>query len=79
MGDRNAVVGNEFSRFPKNSGSLSLSHVKELDAERTRFARMDYLYTGKMYASNAMLSHTGSAVILCLYTKNNGRHQQSFS
>ena len=68
MGDRNAVVGNEFSRFPKNSGSLSLSHVKELDAERTRFARMDYLYTGKMYASNAMLSHTGSGAKVNLRT-----------
>ncbi len=60
MGDRNAAIGNEFSRYPKNSGSLSANYAKEIDAERTRFARMDYLYTGKMYASNAMLAHTGS-------------------
>ena len=60
MGDRNAVIGNEFSRYPKNSGSISANYAKEIDAERTRFARMDYLYTGKMYASNAMLAHTGS-------------------
>ena len=66
MGDRDAVIGNEFSRYPKNSGSLSLSHAKEMDAERTRFTRMDYIYTGKMYASNAMLAHTGSGAKLNL-------------
>jgi iron complex outermembrane receptor protein len=60
MGDRNAAIGNEFSRYPKNSGSLSANYAKEIDAERTRFARIDYLYTGSMYASNAMLAYTGS-------------------
>jgi len=60
MGDRNAVIGNEFSRYPKNSGSLSANYSKEINAEMTRFTRIDYLYTGKMYASNAMLAHTGS-------------------
>ena len=60
MGNRNAVLGNEFSRYPKNSGSLSANYSKEINAEMTRFTRIDYLYTGKMYASNAMLSHTGS-------------------
>ena len=68
MGDRDAVIGNEFSRYPKNSGSLSLSHAKEMGAERTRFTRMDYIYTGKMYASNAMLAHTGSGAKLNLRT-----------
>ena len=60
MGDRTAVIGNEFSRYPKNSGSLSANYSKEVNAEMTRFTRVDYLYTGKMYASNAMLAHTGS-------------------
>jgi len=60
MGDRDAVIGNEFSRYPKNSGSLSANYSKEINAEMTRFTRIDYLYTGKMYASNAMLAHTGS-------------------
>ena len=68
MGDRDAVIGNEFSRYPKNSGSLSANYSKEIDAERTRFARMDYIYTGKMYASNAMLAHTGSGAKINLRT-----------
>ena len=60
MGDRDAVRGNEFSRYPRNSGSLSASYSKEVSADREMFARLDYIYTGKMYASNAMLAHTGS-------------------
>mgnify|MGYP000846259592 FL=1 len=60
MGDRNAVQGNEFSRYPVNSGSLSVDYIRELSADRDLFARADFIYTGKMYASNAMLSHTGS-------------------
>ena len=68
LGDATLSVGNEFSRFPKNSGSLSLDYAKEIDAEKTRFARMDYIYTGKMYASNAMLAHTGSGAKINLRT-----------
>ena len=60
MGDRNAVQGNEFSRYPVNSGSLSVDYITELSADRDLFARADMIYTGKMYASNAMLAHTGS-------------------
>jgi len=60
MGDRNAVKGNMFSRYPKNSGSLSANYSKETAADREVFARIDAIYTGKMYASNAMLAHTGS-------------------
>ena len=60
MGDRNAVQGNEFSRYPVNSGSLSVDYITELSADRDLFARADLIYTGKMYASNAMLAHTGS-------------------
>jgi iron complex outermembrane recepter protein len=60
IGDRNIVAGNEFSRYPVNSGSLSADYIKELSATRDLFARLDFIYTGKMYASNAMLSHTGS-------------------
>ena len=59
-GDRLAAVGNMFSRYPKNSGSLSFSYVKENTADREVFARIDTIYTGKMWASNAMHAHTGS-------------------
>jgi iron complex outermembrane receptor protein len=60
MGDRNAVLGNMFSRYPKNSGSLSANYSKQVSADREMFARMDAIYTGNMYASNAMLASTGS-------------------
>jgi iron complex outermembrane receptor protein len=59
-GDRLAAVGNMFSRYPKNSGSLSFSYAKENTADREVFARIDTIYTGKMWASNAMHAHTGS-------------------
>ena len=59
-GDRNKVKGNMFSRYPKNSGSLSANYSKEVSADREMFARMDYIYTGNMYASNAMHAFTGS-------------------
>jgi outer membrane receptor protein involved in Fe transport len=49
-----------FSRYPKNSGSLSANYSKEVSADREMFARMDFIYTGNMYASNAMHAYTGS-------------------
>ena len=39
-GDRNKVLGNMFSRYPKNSGSLSANYSKEVSADREVFARM---------------------------------------
>jgi len=62
MGDRDAVIGNQFSRYPKNSGSVSANYMRGLGAASDLFARMDVLYTGKMYASNAMLAHTGEGM-----------------
>jgi iron complex outermembrane receptor protein len=59
VGDATAAVGNEFSRYPKNSGSLSLDFNRDV-ALGNAFARADVIYTGKMYASNAMLAHTGT-------------------
>ena len=59
MGDSTLAQGNEFSRYPKTSGSLSLDFNKGV-AAGDMFARADFIYTGKMYASNAMLAHTGT-------------------
>ena len=61
MGDGTLAVGNEFSRYPKTSGSISLDFNKGI-AQGEYFARADVIYTGKMYASNAMLAHTGTGV-----------------
>jgi len=66
LGDATAAVGNQFSRYPKNSGSFSVDYAKAIDADKTGFARMDAIYTGKMYASNAMVAHTGSGTKLNL-------------
>jgi len=68
MGDRDAVIGNQFSRYPKNSGSFSANYLRGLGADMDLFARMDLLYTGKMYASNAMLAHTGEGTKINLRT-----------
>jgi len=59
LGDDTLAQGNEFSRYPKTSGSLSLDFNKGVEAGEL-FARADLIYTGKMYASNAMLAHTGT-------------------
>ena len=59
LGDSTLSQGNEFSRYPKTSGSVSLDFNKDVAAGEF-FARADLIYTGKMYASNAMLAHTGT-------------------
>ncbi len=53
---------NQFSRDPKNSGSVSANYMRGLDEASDLFARMDVLHTGKMNASNAMLAHTGEGM-----------------
>ena len=67
LGDGTLAVGNEFSRYPKTSGSLSLDFNKDVAAGEF-FARADVIYTGKMYASNAMLAHTGTGQRINLRT-----------
>ena len=60
LGDSDAANGNGFSRYPEHSGSVSLDYTRALKAEWDLFARGDLIYTGKMYASQANLTHTGS-------------------
>jgi outer membrane receptor protein involved in Fe transport len=67
LGDGTLAVGNEFSRYPKTSGSVSLDFNKDVAAGEF-FARADVIYTGKMYASNAMLAHTGTGQRINLRT-----------
>ena len=67
LGDGTLAVGNEFSRYPKTSGSVSLDFNKDVAAGEF-FARADLIYTGKMYASNAMLAHTGTGQRINLRT-----------
>jgi iron complex outermembrane receptor protein len=67
LGDASLAVGNQFSRYPKTSGSVSLDFNKDVAAGEF-FARADVIYTGKMYASNAMLAHTGTGQRINLRT-----------
>ena len=67
LGDSSLAVGNQFSRYPKTSGSVSLDFNKDVAAGEF-FARADVIYTGKMYASNAMLAHTGTGQRINLRT-----------
>ncbi|NQV86251.1 MAG: TonB-dependent receptor [Woeseiaceae bacterium] len=49
---------NEFSRYPRTSGSLSLGYNNEFGADYNFFARGDYLYQGTTWMTNANVSKT---------------------
>ena len=66
LGDSNFVQGNAFSRYPENSGTLSLDYSRSLSGRWSMFARADAIYTDKMYASQANVTHTGSGTKLNL-------------
>ncbi|SVC35188.1 uncharacterized protein METZ01_LOCUS288042, partial [marine metagenome] len=66
LGDSNFVQGNAFSRYPENSGTLSLDYSRSLNGRWSMFARADAIYTDKMYASQANVTHTGSGTKLNL-------------
>ncbi len=65
-GDETGADGNSFSRYPKNSGSFSVNYNQSLNSGHGLFARADLIYTGKMYASQANLAHTGDGTKLNL-------------
>jgi iron complex outermembrane receptor protein len=53
-------LNNQFSRYPENSGSLTLSYDGELGADRNVFVRGDLLYQGKTFMTNANVSSTAA-------------------
>ena len=59
-GDLNGAVGNEFSRSPKSSGSLSASYQGTLSGRTDWFARADYIYRGNQWATDQNVASTGS-------------------
>jgi outer membrane receptor protein involved in Fe transport len=61
LGDATLAAGKPFSRSPVNSGSLSLDYKRNMNANWDLFARGDVIYTGKMYASQANITHTGDS------------------
>lgn len=66
LGDLSLAAGNAFSRVPANSGSLSLDYQTTLSTDWDMYARGDVIYTGKQYASQANITHTGTSTRLNL-------------
>jgi iron complex outermembrane receptor protein len=50
----------EFSRYPGQSGTLSLSYNRDFGTDHEFFARGDYLYQGETWQTNANVSKTGA-------------------
>ncbi len=51
-------VGNRLPRYPVTSGSLSVAYEREVRPGMNGFARIDYLYSGKQFDSEANLTWT---------------------
>jgi iron complex outermembrane receptor protein len=60
LGDRDGgAIGNEFSRSPKQSGTLAASYRRAFNNKFDWFARADYLYKGTQWATDANVTETG--------------------
>ncbi|GFM29829.1 TonB-dependent receptor, plug [Novosphingobium sp. PY1] len=59
-GNRNPV-GNLMPRYAEFSGSASVYYDRPINATWDGFARLDYTYTGRMYATEANLAYTDPA------------------
>jgi iron complex outermembrane receptor protein len=53
-------LDNEFSRYPGESGTLTLTYEGQLTADYDFFVRGDYLYQGETWMTNANVSKTGA-------------------
>ncbi len=54
-------VGTTIPRYPTTSGSFSVDYQRDLGANLKGFARVDYLYTGRQYDSEANLAYTADS------------------
>jgi iron complex outermembrane receptor protein len=53
-----AGLGNQFSRYPRTSGTLSGSYERELTSTTDWFARLDYIFKDGTYATDANITKT---------------------
>lgn len=60
LGNQNPV-GNALPRYPITSGSLSADYHRTIAGDLRGFARIDYLFTGRQYDSEANLAWTPNA------------------
>ncbi|MEZ5512279.1 MAG: TonB-dependent receptor [Steroidobacteraceae bacterium] len=62
LGEREiAGLHKEFSRTPKVSGTLSAAYNHRVSDRASWFSRLDYVYTGSQYATEANIAETGTA------------------
>jgi iron complex outermembrane receptor protein len=61
IGDPLAVLGNEFSRYPEQSGTLSATYSNELSNGLGWYTRGDYIYRGSTWMTNANLTKTSDS------------------
>ncbi len=54
-------VGNLMERYPEFSGSAALSYEQPINDEWNGLFRLDYIYTGKQYATAANVAYINSA------------------
>jgi outer membrane receptor protein involved in Fe transport len=54
-----AGLRNQFSRYPKVSGTLSGTYQRDWTDEASVFVRADYIHTGSQWATEANLAKTG--------------------
>lgn len=55
------VTGNELPLFPKQKATLALTYEREINADYRGFIRGEYVYRGKIYASETNLTWVGDS------------------
>jgi iron complex outermembrane receptor protein len=67
LGDRTIdTFGNVFSRYPEESGTLSLTYQNNVTTEHQFFARSDVIYRGENWMTNANVSEVGAVTTVNL-------------
>ncbi len=62
LGVRDVIgLNKEMSRTPKYKGTASLTYTDQLGNDYKWFTRVDYIYTGDMFATEANVTRTGAA------------------
>ena len=61
FGDPLAARGNEFSRYPGESGTFSATYSNELSNGLGWYSRGDYIYRGSTWMTNANVTKTGES------------------
>lgn len=55
------ITGKQKERAPESMGTLGLNYFRPVSDNYEMYARLDYIYKGSIFASNANLAETGAA------------------